>query len=147
MHFKSRFRVASVVLSRLTQRTQSRRTKRRARRLLLEPLEDRRLLAVDWRNPTNPLDVSNDGLISPIDPLQVINELNRAGSDDTLFAGRANKGTFYFYSVPCFCKISYGRWVYGDDQSNGPSVQRGLAPSRDVGTRGMTFMGLGASPL
>ncbi|MEO8496497.1 MAG: dockerin type I domain-containing protein, partial [Planctomycetota bacterium] len=50
------------------------------RRLLLEQLEDRRLLAVDWRNPVNSLDVSGDGSISPIDPLQVINELNLSGS-------------------------------------------------------------------
>jgi len=80
MDSKLRPSLSTVLRIRLAQRLGSRRTKRRDRHLLFEPLEDRRLLAVDWRNPTNPLDVSNDGLISPIDPLQVINELNRTGS-------------------------------------------------------------------
>ena len=29
-----------------------------------------------WRNPRDPLDVNDDGTVSPIDALQVINELN-----------------------------------------------------------------------
>ena len=47
--------------------------------MLFESLEDRRLLAVDWRNPVNSLDVSGDGFISPLDALQPINELNDNG--------------------------------------------------------------------
>ena len=60
------------------QSNQRRRIKH-GRRLLFESLEARRLLAVDWRNPVNSLDISGDGFISPVDPLQVINELNLAG--------------------------------------------------------------------
>ncbi len=33
-----------------------------------------------WHNTSNPLDTNGDGLVSPIDALRVINELNRAGA-------------------------------------------------------------------
>ncbi len=33
-----------------------------------------------WRNPTNPLDVNNDGSVSPIDALLVISDLNKNGN-------------------------------------------------------------------
>ena len=33
-----------------------------------------------WQNPNNPLDVDGNGLISPLDALQVINDLNSRGS-------------------------------------------------------------------
>jgi hypothetical protein len=39
-------------------------------------LEERRLLAVDWRNPVDALDVDGDHLIVPLDALLVINYLN-----------------------------------------------------------------------
>ena len=80
MDSKSRTSLSTVLRTRLTQRLRSRRTKRRDRHLLFEPLEDRRLLAVDWRNPVNSLDVNDDGFISPVDALQPINELNDNGS-------------------------------------------------------------------
>jgi len=61
-------------------RDRYRRAKQRSRALRLESLEDRRLLAVGWRNPVHSLDVSADGLLSPVDVLQVVNELNAVGS-------------------------------------------------------------------
>ena len=48
------------------------------RRLLLEMLEDRRLLVGDWRNAELPADVSNDGHESPRDALLIVNALNHA---------------------------------------------------------------------
>ena len=51
----------------------------RSRNLLHELLEARQLLAVDWRNPVNSLDVSSDQRVSPLDALLVINELNKSG--------------------------------------------------------------------
>lgn len=33
-----------------------------------------------WQNPENPLDVNNDGAVSPIDVLRLVNELNGGGS-------------------------------------------------------------------
>ena len=65
-----------------------RRLDRRARKLLLEFLEDRRLLAGDvdrpndhswslWHNRLQPLDVNTDGLVTPLDALAVVNFLNR----------------------------------------------------------------------
>lgn len=51
--------------------------KRRAyRRLMPEQLENRLLLAADFHNFSNPLDVSNDFNVTAIDALMVINELN-----------------------------------------------------------------------
>ena len=44
--------------------------KRHQRRLAFEELEDRRVMTVDWRNPLDALDVSGDGVISPLDALQ-----------------------------------------------------------------------------
>lgn len=34
---------------------------------------------VPWRNPENPMDVNGDGVLSPLDPLRVINHLNKFG--------------------------------------------------------------------
>ena len=36
--------------------------------------------APPWRNPIDPCDVNDDGLVSPLDVLLIINELNRIGS-------------------------------------------------------------------
>lgn len=48
--------------------------------MLLERLESRELLASDFHNTVLPLDVSGDGVVSPLDALQVINDLNANGS-------------------------------------------------------------------
>ena len=50
------------------------------RRLLVEQLESRRLLAGVWQNPRNALDVDDSGIVSPVDALQVINDLDDNGS-------------------------------------------------------------------
>ena len=47
---------------------------------MIESLEDRRLLNVDWRNPVDSIDVDNDGSVSPLDALVVINYINAGGS-------------------------------------------------------------------
>ena len=56
------------------------RNRSNLRRLMVESLEDRRLLNVDWRNPVDSIDVDNDGSISPLDALVVINYINASGS-------------------------------------------------------------------
>ena len=48
----------------------------RRRRLLIEALEQRIVLAIDWQNPLNAMDVTADGLVDPFDVLVVVNELN-----------------------------------------------------------------------
>lgn len=62
--------------------TQSRKRKRSATRCRprIERLESRNLFASDWCNPANPLDVDQSGRVAPLDVLQVINEINSAGS-------------------------------------------------------------------
>ncbi|MCA9124295.1 MAG: hypothetical protein KDB11_29165, partial [Planctomycetales bacterium] len=72
--------LSSVFRSFLPPEIKSRRRTQHARRVFFESLEDRRLLTVEWRNPVNALDVSDDGALSPLDPLQVINELIQFGS-------------------------------------------------------------------
>ena len=47
---------------------------------MLELLEHRRLLNVDWRNPVDSLDVDFDGIVSPLDALVNINYINSQGS-------------------------------------------------------------------
>ena len=52
------------------------------RQLFFESLEGRRLLATDFRNPVDSLDIDADGTIVPLDALWIINELNAVGSHD-----------------------------------------------------------------
>ena len=49
------------------------------RRLLMESLEKRELMASDFTNPFYPMDVNRDNRISALDALVVINRLNRDG--------------------------------------------------------------------
>ena len=60
-----------------------RSSRSRLRRLMVESLENRRLLNVDWRNPVDAVDVDNDGSASPLDVLVVINYIN-AGQPGSL---------------------------------------------------------------
>jgi RHS repeat-associated protein len=54
------------------------------RRMLFESLERRVVMNADWQNPRSSVDVNNDGFVSPVDALLVINELSRAGSANGL---------------------------------------------------------------
>ncbi len=56
------------------------RKRSKMRRLMVESLEDRRLLNVDWRNPVDSVDVDLDGSTSPLDALVVINYINANGA-------------------------------------------------------------------
>ena len=61
--------------------TNHRRSRRRAiRRLMYESLEKRELLVADWQNPLANLDANDDGFISPLDALVIINDINLNGS-------------------------------------------------------------------
>ena len=53
---------------------------RRCRRLFLESLEDRQLLAANWRNPVDSLDINNDRQITAFDAIEVVRELNLNGT-------------------------------------------------------------------
>ena len=57
-------------------------SKLRRRLLAFEILEDRRVLAIDWQNPVNALDVNADGFVSPIDVQGIINQLNAPQVDN-----------------------------------------------------------------
>jgi hypothetical protein len=62
-----------------TRRSQRRRKRNRAkrpeRRVQLEMLEPRLLLTSAWQNPFQPVDVNDDGAVTPLDALLVINHL------------------------------------------------------------------------
>ncbi len=57
-----------------------RRWTQRKRFLMVESLEARKLLASDWNNALDRLDVNDSGDITPLDALLVINRLNFEGS-------------------------------------------------------------------
>jgi RHS repeat-associated protein len=57
----------------------SKRRKSQGRSRFFEHLEERRLLASDWRNPVDALDVNSDRSVTPLDVLQVINDVNFQG--------------------------------------------------------------------
>lgn len=52
----------------------------RSRALLFEDLERRELLAADWRNPVDWVDVDANRAVTPLDALKVINTINADGS-------------------------------------------------------------------
>ena len=59
----------------------------RKRSMRIESLENRRLLA--WQNPIAPMDVNDDGVVSALDALQVVNHLNSTQSDSAQVSGQA----------------------------------------------------------
>ncbi len=48
-------------------------------RLVIERLENRRLMVADWTNADNALDVNDSGLVTPLDVLLVANDINLNG--------------------------------------------------------------------
>jgi len=72
--------------SRLKQ-AQSRRSKLRGSRLYLESLEQRRLLAGDSAVSSAHMDVNRDGLVSPLDALLIISDLNLNGARPLSISG------------------------------------------------------------
>ena len=71
--------------------------KRAAKRLTFEALEIRRVLASDWQNPGQALDVNHDLTVAPLDALQGINRLN-SGISRT-FPARAAGSTEPYFDV------------------------------------------------
>lgn len=49
------------------------------RKLRIERIEDRRVMAADWTNADNALDVNDSGLVTPLDVLLVVNDINDKG--------------------------------------------------------------------
>lgn len=57
--------------------------KSRYRRVLFEPLQARELFSASgWHNAALPEDVNNDSVVSPLDPLAVINHINTKRAND-----------------------------------------------------------------
>ncbi|MFO0868567.1 MAG: RHS repeat-associated core domain-containing protein [Pirellulales bacterium] len=74
------FRSRTALRGSRSARWLSARRQRYIRSLQFEMFEERCLLAVDWRNPADALDVNHDRAIAPIDALLVVTELNEVGS-------------------------------------------------------------------
>ena len=49
------------------------------RKLRFEKFEERRVMAADWTNADNALDVNDSGLVTPLDVLLVVNDINASG--------------------------------------------------------------------
>lgn len=67
-------------LSRRNKKSKKALRARFRRRLAIESLEGRCMLAADWQNPLMNYDVDDDGSVSPLDVLNVVNDLNSIGS-------------------------------------------------------------------
>jgi RHS repeat-associated protein len=72
--------VSTSIMSTLTDRPRTSSNRyhkpRCTRQLFAEQLENRRLFNVDWRNPAWSLDVNQDNLVTPLDALIIIDDLN-----------------------------------------------------------------------
>ncbi len=62
-----------------SERIRAMRTKTKSRRAKYEALESRYLMASDWQNSVNALDVDASGLVTSLDALLVLNDLNANG--------------------------------------------------------------------
>lgn len=62
----------------------SRKFRKKTRRYCMELLEDRCLLATDWHNASLPGDVNNSQLVTALDALIVINELDKRKASDAM---------------------------------------------------------------
>ncbi|TWU48737.1 tRNA(Glu)-specific nuclease WapA precursor [Rubripirellula tenax] len=123
-------------------------SKKKTRRPRLESLEVRRLLASDWRNPADNLDVNADLRISASDALVVINELGRRSSQsnatdrfDLLEPRPSNRG---------FVDVNGSRTVSALDAltvinalGRGISGQRVLAESNAFASEQRTLVAVG----
>ena len=88
----------------MLQRDYKRRSSMGRRGARFERLEDRRLLASDWQNAFDPLDVDGSEIVSPIDALLVINELDERGS-------RSLPGLARAISQPPYWDTSGDGWI------------------------------------
>ena len=63
---------------------QTRRTRKtRLRKVVFEQLQSRELFSASpWHNAALPEDVNNDAVVSPLDPLAIINRINSSGSSN-----------------------------------------------------------------
>ena len=75
------------------------------RRCSLEALEARRLLAGDWRNSVNCLDVTGDGHVGLHDALAIVREIHQRGERDLPF--RDSGGVDPYWDVDADARISY----------------------------------------
>jgi len=116
---------------------------RRRRRLWVERLEDRRLLAGDWQNPRNALDVDDSGIVSPLDALLVINDLDEMGSRElpSLMAGE---------TPPYYLDVNGDDWTSPldvllvinalEDNSQPLAIAASLSPDSDPNGNGVVLL-------
>jgi hypothetical protein len=97
--------------------------------------------SITFQNPANPLDVNNDGEISPIDALIVINALNQHGSDDVAAFAEGNFAPPDVYAdvngdgnvSPIDPLLVINRLNEGGDGEGEGSVQLELVTPQEIG--------------
>ncbi|WP_182864853.1 putative Ig domain-containing protein [Rhodopirellula sp. JC639] len=129
--------------------SRTRRKSNRNRHSLMEKLEARMLLASDWQNPARPLDVNNDGQVSSMDALRVINKI--ATSDGAGSLGSRSNRLQSFYDTSGDGKLTTVdalRVINGLGQSGdgsiahlGPEAEGDVAPAGFTSVMLMTLPG------
>ena len=140
--------------SRKLQSAIARRLKQlRRRRSTIEQLEDRRLLiGSDWSNGLTPLNVTNDteGLISPVDVLQIVNELNGRCDSDPITGSLppispSGQAPPHYVDVNCDQIVSPLDALLVINHLNGAVVEEGPAFTSSTGQNGkFSPLGCGA---
>ena len=114
------------------------------RQITIERLESRQLMASDWQNASLMRDVDNSSLVTPLDALLLINNLNSDGARE--LPPRSQHAGEPFYDVngdnlltPLDVLIVINAInKFGDRQ---PAVVGGLAPASDPNNNGVVLTG------
>lgn len=139
-------------LNRSNERMNSRVRRRNLKRsLTFQQLEGRcMLIGSDWTNGLSPLNVDNDQSVSPLDVLQVVNELNEKRISDPS-TGRLPRVSSAGSTPPPFFDVDCDQFITPLDvlviinHLNGAETQVGRAFTRSDGSSG-NFSTLGCGP-
>ena len=114
------------------------------RQRTIEPLEPRHLLASDWQNASLMRDVDSSSLVTPVDVLLLINNLNSDGSRELPPRSQHTGDPFYDVNGDNFLTpldvliVINAINNFGDRQ---PTVVGGLAPASDPNNNGVVLSG------
>ena len=117
----------------------------KTRQRTIERLESRHLMASDWQNASLKRDVDNSSLVTPIDVLLLINNLNSEGSRELPPRSQHTGDRFYDVNGDNFLTPLDALIVinainnFGDRQ---PTVVGGLAPVSDPNNNGVVLSGI-----
>ena len=117
----------------------------KTRQRTLERLESRHLMAGDWQNASLMRDVDNSALVTPIDVLLLINNLNSEGSRELPARSQHTGDPFYDvngdnFLTPLDALIIIN--AINNFENRQPTVVGGLAPASDPNNNGVVLSGI-----